>query len=624
MLTNHKAAYAGALVGALAVWIILTYPWLSGAVTIPYDAKAHFQAQLQFLAGSLHTGQSPFWAPHVFAGSPQIADPQSLIFSPAFLLAYFDASPSLRDLDIYVLALLGLGGLAIFMLGRDKGWYPAGAMLAATTFAFGASAAWRIQHIGQVQSLALFAIALWLLERALDRSSCGYGIAAGVAAGLMIVEPDQVALLASYVLAGRVVAHWVMSGNPRFAFRRSAMPLISGAGVGFAISGLPLLMTYLFADASSRPAIPFEEAIRGSLHPASLLTVLIGDLFGARDPKVEYWGPSSAGWGDGDLSLSQNMGEVYLGALPALAIFTIGITRGLLWQRDVRFYTVAWLLVLSYALGRYTPVFGIAFDYLPVVDAFRRPADATFVVGALMALQAGYICHCCATGMIPPAPRWIKLVECCFPAIPFIVALCIAVQFGRIDTAWKPMLSAAGWCAASAVALGLIIVIGRRHPLLTTAIIAALVTADLSVNNGPNESTALTPERYDFLLPDTRNETVRLLKDKLRRSPGSPWRDRVELVGLGYEWPNVPLIHGFDHVLGNNPLRLKVLTEAVGAGDTIAGPDQRHFTTLFPSYRSLLSNMMGLRIIASSIPIEQVDRRLAPGDLRLIARTGDA
>jgi hypothetical protein len=60
-------------------WLVLTWPWLSGAVTVPWDAKAHFYPQLVFLARSLHTGDSPFWTPNVFAGHPQIADPQSLL-----------------------------------------------------------------------------------------------------------------------------------------------------------------------------------------------------------------------------------------------------------------------------------------------------------------------------------------------------------------------------------------------------------------------------------------------------------------------------------------------------------------------------------------------------------------
>ena len=64
-------------------------------------------------------------------------------------------------------------GLAVLMFFRDRGWHPAGGIVAALAFAFGASASWRIQHIGQIESLVFFAIALWLLARALDRSSLG-------------------------------------------------------------------------------------------------------------------------------------------------------------------------------------------------------------------------------------------------------------------------------------------------------------------------------------------------------------------------------------------------------------------------------------------------------------------
>ncbi|MGC0718869.1 hypothetical protein, partial [Escherichia coli] len=54
------------------------------------------------------------------------------------------------------------------------------------------------------------------------------------------------------------------------------------------------------------------------------------------------------------------------------------------------------------------------------------------------------------------------------------------------------------------------------------------------------------------------------------------------------------------------------------------GPDQRRFSKLFPSYRCLLADLLGLRFIASSIPIEQVDKKLKPGDLSIVARTKDA
>ena len=78
-------AFAGSVFAAGA--LILAWPWLSGRVPIPYDAKAEFFPQFAFLARALHDGQSPFWTPNIFDASPQIADPQSLIFAPAFVFA---------------------------------------------------------------------------------------------------------------------------------------------------------------------------------------------------------------------------------------------------------------------------------------------------------------------------------------------------------------------------------------------------------------------------------------------------------------------------------------------------------------------------------------------------------
>jgi hypothetical protein len=126
-----------------------------------------------------------------------------------------------------------------------------------------------------------------------------------------------------------------------------------------------------------------------------------------------------------------------------------------------------------------------------------------------------------------------------------------------------------------------------------------------------------------MLEPDTRNETVALLKSRLSRTQSDTHRDRVELAGLGFHWPNASLTHGFDHTLGYNPVRLDLYAEATGAGDTVGLPDQRTFTPLFPSYRSALADLLGLRFIATGVPIEKIDPNARPGDFTLIARTAD-
>ena len=93
-------AFAMWALAYIAAFAILAWPWLSGAVTIPWDAKSQFFPQLVFLARSFAEGQSPFWTPNIFAGWPQIADPQALIFSPLHaLVALISPAPSFRAVD---------------------------------------------------------------------------------------------------------------------------------------------------------------------------------------------------------------------------------------------------------------------------------------------------------------------------------------------------------------------------------------------------------------------------------------------------------------------------------------------------------------------------------------------
>ena len=224
---------AGAFGLYTLAFLALAWPWLSGAVEIPYDAASQFYPQLAFLARSFATGQSPFWTPNIFAGWPQIADPQSLIFSPLHVIAALlvpNPSPWLADVLVFV--LLYAGGAGVILFFRDRGWHVGGALVAALAFSFGGSAASRIQHIGQVESLVFLPLALWMLARALERSSWRAGAGAGVFAALIVLGRDQVSLIAVYVLVGFVFWHWLRGPDRRARLAASVKPLAAGAIAG--------------------------------------------------------------------------------------------------------------------------------------------------------------------------------------------------------------------------------------------------------------------------------------------------------------------------------------------------------------------------------------------------------
>jgi hypothetical protein len=610
-----------ALLLFFAAALTIGWPWFSGRVTIPWDAKAHFQPQIQFLAQSLADGQSPFWAPYVFSGHPQIADPQAMIFAPPFLaLALVDGAPSLWAVDTTMLLMLWLSGAALILWFREQNWHWAGGLIAALAFCYGASMAWRIQHTGQVLSLAYLPLAMLALDRALARASILYGISAGVVAALIVLGRDQVALLSIYWLGAFVGWRLWTAPRPPRPVRAALLPLAAAALTALALAAIPIMLTALFAGDSNRPAIDYFGAARGSLHPALLLTLMQPDIFAASGRMEDYWGPPSFAWQGTGLFVAQNMGVLYIGALPLL-LLALAAVRGDLWRREVRFFTAAAVLALLYALGWYTPVFKIIYELLPGVELFRRPADATFLAGGLAAILSGYAAHRLFT--LPPAAfagRARVFLVGAFAA-SCLLALLFAAWLDRIPRVLPPLALAAAAFAAAATAWRLARPLLTSKPALAAAIVAGVSTVDLAYNNGPSSSSALPPGTYDVLEPRTQSATIAILKRSVVQNDRR--RDRVELAGLGFHWPNASLTQELENTLGYNPLRLALYSEAVGAEDHVGLPEQRKFSPLFPSYRSRLADLLGLRFIATGVPIEQIDHSLRAGDLQLMARTNE-
>ena len=621
-LTN-RGSYALAAILFLAAALILSFPWTSGAFTIPWDAKAQAWPQIVFLARSLASGESPFWTPNVFAGHPQIADPQSLIFSPPFLLfAWLDHSPTFREADSITFAMLAVAGLCIIALFRDLKWHAAGALVAALAFAFGGSAAWRLQHIGEVMSLCWFAITFLLLERALQRACPRYGFASGVVAGFMVLGRDQIAFLCTLVLTAYVVVHLLAAGRGILTrLRRIIFPLLAGVVGGVLVITLPLVLTLSLAENSNRPEIDLDDAVRGSLPPQAFLTAIIANIFGVDGPIKDYWGPPNlAAWGPSDLALARNMITIYFGALPVTALLAVGVAGGALLRRQVRFFAIGALLLGLYALGRYTPFFDWAYE-IPGVDFYRRPADATFPLCALLAIVSGYCIHRLIEA--PPGPI-ARMVGIGLIAASFLACVYVAVvksHFGQDSGALAFGLLV---FTASVGLLRILPALNEKAPATAMAALALLMTGDLMVSNEPNESTALPPEFYEVLSLDTPNETIALIRQKLKENAAPDRRDRVELAAIDFEWPGTGLVHNFDHDLGYNPVRLKLYTDATNALDQVAIPEQRQFSPLYKGFRSIMADMLGVRLVLSRYPLEQMDKGFKPGDLDFVGRTKDA
>src|SRR5262249_1190871 len=174
----------------------------------------------------------------------------------------------------------------------------------------------------------------------------------------------------------------------------------------------------------------------------------------------------------------------------------------------------------------------------------------------LIAVIAGYLVHRWLTGTVPPATRLQRAFEIASPIVLIAGALALAASVVGVGPALVPVVTAVVFTAAAVAGLALARRPAARWPVAAVAFIAAFMALDLAWNNAPHVSTALPPARFDALRANTDNETVRLLKGRLAGAAAPDRRDRVELIGIDYHWPNLSLAQGFDHVFGHNPLPL--------------------------------------------------------------------
>ncbi len=614
------------------IWLAFYWPWVSGAVTIPWDGKAHFAPQIQFMAASIARGEWPFWTPNVFAGHPQIADPQSMLFSPPFvLLALFEPAPGPWVIDSVIFAMLLIAGVFVILFTRDLGWPTGPGLLAAIVFCFGAAMAWRLQHFGQVLSLAYLPPTLFFLTRALDSPDLArrlaYGALAGLIAAFIVLGRDQVGLLCLYILiaytATRVLASRTSTLPRRLA--RAVPPLLVGGLVAVSLIVLPILFTLALAGQSNRPEISFEGAGAGSLHPALLLTAIAPNLYGAAGEMANYWGPPSFPWPGTGLYLAQNMGVSYIGAVPLL-LLVMGTISGDLWQREIRFFSIAFVAVVIYALGWYTPAFRWAYEFLPGVSFYRRPADAVFLIGTLAAFLAAFT----ATRRLDAAHESAAAPRTQLAAAGLIVlallglAASVAFTVDRLPQA-LPVLGRSSslvyFCSRRDT---------RRHPYRPHSPACRRRMPDRA--NRPRYRLEQRPERRvrpPHLHPHHARTGRQPANHRPPRSPGRSHQIAHATRPHRDGRPGLPLA---EHPPHPQP-RLDPWRQSRPPRPLCPRNRRRRHrspwrtTQIHPPLPFLplpLADLLGLRYIATGGPIEQIDKSLRTNPLPVAARTPDA
>ena len=120
--------------------LFLVQPWRSLAPGLQpgnpllSDATILFQPWLIYAAGEIGQGRFPLWNPHVFAGSPFFANPQSALLFPLTWIALF--LPLAPALTLIAISKVASAGIAMYAFLRVRTLHPLAALMGATSFMF--------------------------------------------------------------------------------------------------------------------------------------------------------------------------------------------------------------------------------------------------------------------------------------------------------------------------------------------------------------------------------------------------------------------------------------------------------------------------------------------------------
>ena len=618
-------AVASVLVFAAAAFAI----WVIGDTVVPWDSKNQFYPFFRFLGDALQHGEIPLWNPYHFAGHPWIADPQSLVFTPSMMLfALVAPHASMRLFDAVIFAHLTGGGLGMVGLARRRCWHPAAGVLMAMIFMLGGAASARLQHTGMIISYSYFPLAFWTLEIALERISYRFAIAFGLLATFMAVGRDQVAFLLCGVLAARVVWSVARSGAPASYLRARLGIVICAAVIVIGLMAIPVLLTMQFLDTSNRPAIPFGMALAGSLAPVNFMTMLAPNIFGSLGN--DYWGPAYNTMAVTDFT-DRAFDYLFIGTAPILLVIWHGLAAGRLFHRGARFFTFVAIAAILYALGRYTPVFPLAFDWIPGVALYRRPADAAFLINIALAFGAGYLLHRYIRDGLPHPFRHLpKVLAIPLPAAialgtALLVGSGLAFSFRQNHLANSlAQVAVAVLSAALVAALLYVLRAAPRRPIAAILIVAA-TGGELIWRDAASTLNAERVSRYSIYATPTQSQAAGLAVLRqdmaMNKSPGE--RPRVEILGLVDGWENASMMLKLENTLGYNPLRIADYERAVGPGENAVDLNVRHFPGTFRGYRCRLASLLGLEYLVLGRPSAKLPRHF-PRPVATLIYAGDS
>ncbi len=312
----------------------------------------------------------PLWNPYVFLGMPSFASGtyNPLIYPPDWPLALVAKVVPLPDMT-WMLIYYFLAGLFTFLLARELGARPEGALLAAAAFVFAPNlvAVGSHGHGSQLVDSAYLPLLLWLAALWMRRGGLHHLAWLALAGGFQLLRAHvQICFYTWLAVVLYVGIEWLAVALKRRGELVPATLRAVGVGVAalfaFGLAGfynLPLqdYAKYSIRGGGQGGGVGMGYATAWSLSPLELPSVLVPGWAGFGG--ATYWGGMPF----------TDYPNAYMGVVAVLLAVPAFLAGG----GARAFALVLGAIAILISFGHYSPVYGFLYSHLPLFNKFRVP-----------------------------------------------------------------------------------------------------------------------------------------------------------------------------------------------------------------------------------------------------------
>ena len=345
-------------------------------IVITNDIAASDMANLHhpvrhFLGRELHQGRLPLWLPDVYMGYPIQAEGMMGAFYPPNLLL-FGLLPPLPALNLSVLLPFFVAAFGTYALARRLGAAVWPALVAAVAYALGGFYIVHVKHMPIVATACWIPLVWLAIELGLQRNRRTLLAVGAIWAIQWLAGSPQLA----YYSAGAGLAYYLGRAIQTRQVRKTAPLMALALVLSFGLAAVQIWPTAELAGFSERAGgVSFDFASSFGYRLQSLWTFLYPYANG--DPGTASYQIGGLFWED----------YAYIGLLPLLA----GLVGGLWLARRnglARFLLLLAAVAFVLGLGDNTPIFRLAYTWVPGMDLFRFPQRLLAVVTLCLVLTA--------------------------------------------------------------------------------------------------------------------------------------------------------------------------------------------------------------------------------------------